>query len=131
MAQLEKAGITVYVSEAETIEAVWQEMRDLAKIFSVENIEEIVSEQSTRLEAVADKLGNVTEPKTVFVLDSFIGEKLYTAGSANIESAYITAAGGAKRLRRDIKGVGRGRAVGRSRGRSLVHHHPRLRGIKL
>lgn len=94
VAQLEKAGITVYVSEAETIEAVWQEMRDLAKIFSVENIEEIVSEQSTRLEAVADKLGDVTEPKTVFVLDSFIGEKLYTAGSSNIESAYITAAGG-------------------------------------
>ena len=82
VAQLEKAGITVYVSEAETIEAVWQEMRDLAKIFSVENIEEIVSEQSTRLEAVADKLGDVTEPKTVFVLDSFIGEKLYTAGSS-------------------------------------------------
>ena len=73
VAQLEKAGITVYVSEAETIEAVWQEMRDLAKIFSVENIEEIVSEQSTRLEAVTDKLGDVTEPKTVFVLDSFIG----------------------------------------------------------
>lgn len=94
VAQLEKAGITVYVSEAETIEAVWQEMRDLAKVFNVENIEEIVSEQSTRLEAVTDKLGEISEPKTVFVLDSFIGEKLYTAGSANIESAYITAAGG-------------------------------------
>ena len=87
VAQLEKAGITVYVSEAETIEAVWQEMRDLAKVFNVENIEEIVSEQSTRLEAVTDKLGEITEPKTVFVLDSFIGEKLYTAGSSNIESA--------------------------------------------
>ena len=94
VAQLEKAGITVYVSEAETIEAVWQELRDLGKVFLVDNIEEIVSEQCTRLEAVTDKLGEVTEPKRVFVLDSVIGDKLYTAGGTNIESAYIAAAGG-------------------------------------
>ena len=94
VAQLEKAGITVYVSEAETIEAVWQELRDLGKVFLVDNIEEIVSEQCTRLEAVTDKLGEVTEPKSVFVLDSVIGDKLYTAGGTNIESAYIAAAGG-------------------------------------
>ena len=121
VAQLEKAGITVYVSEAETIEAVWQEMRDLAKVFNVENIEEIVSEQSTRLEAVTDKLGEISEPKTVFVLDSFIGEKLYTAGSSNIESAYITAASGANAFGEISKAWD-----GRGRGRSLVHHHPRL-----
>lgn len=94
VAQLEKAGITVYVSEAETIEAVWQELRDLGKVFLLDNIEEIVSEQCTRLEAVTDKLGEVTEPKSVFVLDSVIGDKLYTAGGTNIESAYIAAAGG-------------------------------------
>lgn len=95
VAQLEKAGITVYVSEAETIEAVWQELRELGKVFLVDNIEELVSEQCTRLEAVSDKLGEITEPKSVFVLDSFIGDKLYTAGTSNIEAACITAAGGA------------------------------------
>ncbi len=94
VAQLEKAGITVYVSEAGTIEAVWQELRALGKVFLVDNIEEIVSEQCTRLEAITDKLGEITEPKSVFVLDSFIGDELYTAGSTNIESAYIAAAGG-------------------------------------
>lgn len=94
VAQLEKAGITVYVSEAETIEAVWQELRDLGKVFLVDNIEEVISEQSTRLEAITDKLGEITEPKSVFVLDSFIGDKLYTAGTANIENACISAAGG-------------------------------------
>ena len=85
----------MYVSEAETIEAVWQELRDLGKVFLVDNIEELVSEQCTRLEAVSDKLGEITEPKSVFVLDSFIGDKLYTAGTSNIEAACITAAGGA------------------------------------
>lgn len=94
VSQLEKAGITVYVSEAETIDAVWQELRDLAKVFNVENIEEIISEQSMRLEALGDRLGDVTEPKTVLVLDSFIGDKIYTAGGGNIESDCIAAAGG-------------------------------------
>lgn len=94
VAQLESAGICVYVSEAETVEALWQELRDLGKVFCVDNIEEIVGGQSMRLEALADRLGDVSEPKSVFVLDSFIGDKLYTAGSTNIESAYIAAAGG-------------------------------------
>lgn len=94
VAQLEKAGITVYVSEAETIEALWQELRDLAKVFNVENTEEIISEQSTRLEALTDRLRDVAEPKTVLVLDSFIGDKIYTAGGGNIESDCIAAAGG-------------------------------------
>lgn len=94
VAQLESAGICVYVSEAETIEALWQELRDLGRVFLVDNIEELVGEQSMCLEALADRLGDVSEPRSVFVLDSFIGGKLYTAGSSNIESAYIAAAGG-------------------------------------
>ncbi len=94
VAQLESAGICVYVSEAETIDALWNELRELGKVFLVGNIDALVSEQSVSLEALSGKLGDVSEPKSVFVLDSFIGDKLYTAGSSNIESAYICAAGG-------------------------------------
>ncbi len=92
--ELEKAGITVFVSEASDIESLFAEMRDLAKIFLVDSIEEIISEQNTQLEAVKNTLGNVTEPKKVFVLDSFISDKLFTAGGSNIETDCITAAGG-------------------------------------
>ena len=94
VAQLEKAGICVYVSEAETIEALWQELRDLGRVFLVDNVEELVSEQRQSLEALSARLGDIEEAKSVFVLDSFIGDKLYTAGSSNIESACISAAGG-------------------------------------
>ncbi len=94
VSQLESAGICVYVSEAETIEALWQELRDIGRVFLADNTEELISEQSLSLEALSDKLSGISESKSVFVLDSFIGDKLYTAGSSNIESAYITAAGG-------------------------------------
>lgn len=104
VAQLEKAGITVYVSEAETLSALWQDMRDLAKIFEVDNIESIISEQTTRLEAITAKLGDGADAdaKKVFVLDSFVGDKPYTAGAANIETAYISAAGGENIFGNDI-----------------------------
>lgn len=95
VSELQSAGITVYVSQAESFETLFKELRELAKIFLVENSESLVSQLSIRLEAVSDKLADVEEPRGVFVLDSFIGDKLYTAGSANMESACISAAGGA------------------------------------
>lgn len=92
---LREAGITVYVSQAESFETLFKELRELGRIFRVDSTEAAISQQSIRLESVSDRLGELTEPKSVFVLDSFIGDKLYTAGSANIESACISAAGGA------------------------------------
>lgn len=92
--ELEKAGITVYVSEASDFDSLFAELRDIGKIFLSDRTEQIISEQNTQLEAVKNALGEITEPKTVFVLDSFIGDKLFTAGSGNIETACIETAGG-------------------------------------
>lgn len=96
IAQLEKAGITVYVSEATDIDGIYKELHDIAKIFLVDSAKTVISGLNERIDAVSAKIvGDITEPKKVFVLDSFIGDELYTAGGTNIESAYITAAGGA------------------------------------
>ena len=89
---LEDAGITVYVSDAADLESLWGELRDLARIFGVD-AEELISSETARLDAVSEALNGV-EPKKVLVLDSLIGEKVYTAGGANIETAFINAAGG-------------------------------------
>lgn len=96
IAQLEKAGITVYVSEATDLDGIYNELRDIAKIFLVDSAESVISGLNERIDAVSGKIvGDITEPKRVFVLDSFIGDMLYTAGGTNIESVYIAAAGGA------------------------------------
>lgn len=92
--ELEKAGITVYVSEASDFDSLFAELRDIGKVFLSDRTEQVISEQNTQLEAVKNTLGEITEPKTVFVLDSFIGDKLFTAGSGNIETACIETAGG-------------------------------------
>lgn len=92
--ELEKAGITVYVSEASDFDSLFAELRDIGKLFLSDRTEQVISEQNTQLEAVKNALGEITEPKTVFVLDSFIGDKLFTAGSGNIETACIETAGG-------------------------------------
>lgn len=92
--ELEKAGITVYVSEASDFASLFAELRDIGKVFLSGRTEQVISEQNTQLEAVKNALGEITEPKTVFVLDSFIGDKLFTAGSGNIETACIETAGG-------------------------------------
>lgn len=92
--ELEKAGITVYVSEASDFDSLFAELRDIGKVFLSGRTEQVISEQNTQLEAVKNALGEITEPKTVFVLDSLIGDKLFTAGSGNIETACIETAGG-------------------------------------
>lgn len=92
--ELEKSGITVYVSEASDFDSLFAELRDIGKVFLSDRTEQVISEQNTQLEAVKNALGEITEPKTVFVLDSFIGDKLFTAGSGNIETACIETAGG-------------------------------------
>lgn len=92
--QLEDADITVFVSQAATLSELWQELRTLAKIFCLDDIDAFISQQTIRLEAVDGALGEISEPKKVFVLDSFIDDKLFTAGSGNIEIECIAAAGG-------------------------------------
>lgn len=92
VSELEDAGISVFVSEAATLDELWDEMRDLSRIFGID-AEELIKSETDRIDAVAEALGG-TEPKKVLVLDSLIGEQVYTAGSGNIETAYIEKAGG-------------------------------------
>lgn len=92
--QLEAAGIIVYISEATDFDSLLREMRDLCKVFLLDPAVE-VSELSTRLESLEASLDSEAEPKSVLVLDSFVGGMVYTAGGTNIETACIAAAGGA------------------------------------
>lgn len=92
IAELESAGITVFVSEAATLDDLWGELRDLGRIFGVD-AEELIKSETERIDAVTEALGDA-EPKKVLVLDSLIGEQVYTAGGGNIETAYIESAGG-------------------------------------
>ena len=91
---LEEKGITVYVNEATTYDELWLEINDLSRVFCIEITgDEIIKDQTDRIAAVEDKLKD-TEKVNVLVLDSFIGEKVFTAGGDNIETAYIASAGG-------------------------------------
>lgn len=92
VSELEDAGISVFVSEAATLDELWDEMRDLGRIFGVD-AEELIKSETERIDAVTEALGDA-EPKKVLVLDSLIGEQVYTAGGGNIETAYIESAGG-------------------------------------
>lgn len=91
---LENKGIIVYVNEATTYDELWMEINDLNRVFCLEDTgESVVNAQTDRISAVSEVVKDA-EPKKVLVLDSFIGEKAFTAGRANIETAYIASAGG-------------------------------------
>ena len=91
---LEDKGIIVYINEATTYDELWMEINDLNRVFCLEDTgDTVVKAQTDRISAVADVIKDA-EPKNVLVLDSFIGEKVFTAGRANIETAYIASAGG-------------------------------------
>jgi len=91
---LEDRGITVYVNEADDYNSLWEEITDLGNIFCVQDAaEEIIAEQTAAIEAISAVIYK-EEAVKVLVLDSFIGDKLYTAGGTNIETEYIASAGG-------------------------------------
>lgn len=91
---LEKKGITVYVSEADTLEEIWKEIRDIGSIFKVsESAESFIGSELQRMDNVSKLIGG-EEPVKVFVYDSVIGDMIYTAGALSLESKLIEAAGG-------------------------------------
>lgn len=91
---LEDKGIIVYVNEATTYDELWMEINDLNRVFCLEGTgDAVVKAQTDRISAVGEVVKD-QQPKKVLVLDSFIGEKVFTAGKANIETAYIASAGG-------------------------------------
>lgn len=90
---LEKAGITVYVMSDDSVGNMYSDIRTVAKIFGVSNAaEKLISADAAAVSAVSDALPE--EPLRVLVLDSFLGSKLYVAGSYGYENELISCAGG-------------------------------------
>ncbi len=91
--ELESYGINVYMNKATTMEEIYQEIRDIGKIFDIEDrAESFVEEQKARITSVHEKLDN-HEPVDVLVYDSG-GNGIFTAGGTNFETLLIELAGG-------------------------------------
>lgn len=90
---LEKAGITVFVMNDNSIGDMYGDIRTIAKIFEVSSeAEKLISDDAARISDISDALPE--EPLRVLVLDSFLGDKLYVTGSYGYENELISAAGG-------------------------------------
>ena len=90
---LEKAGITVFVSNCGDIGGLYEDIRTIAKIFEVsDTAEKIIAKDAAIISAVSEKLPE--EKLRVLVLDSFIDDLIYVAGSNAFENSIIEAAGG-------------------------------------
>lgn len=68
--ELESYGINVYMNKATTMDEIYQEIRDIAMIFDIEDrAESFVEEQKARITSVQEKLAD-HEPIDVLVYDS-------------------------------------------------------------
>ncbi|MGN7298684.1 ABC transporter substrate-binding protein [Ferdinandcohnia sp. SAFN-114] len=93
MDELESYGINVYMNKATTMDEIYQEIRDIGKIFDIENrAESFLEEQKARITSVKEKLAD-HEPIDVLVYDSG-GNGIFTAGGTNFETLLIELAGG-------------------------------------
>jgi ABC-type Fe3+-hydroxamate transport system, periplasmic component len=91
---LKEHGITVYSNSATSTEELYAEIRDIGKIFGVEEkAEEFIASQEERIAAVQKSVEG-EEKKTVFCYDSDTGAGVYTAGGSNIMTEFIEMAGG-------------------------------------
>lgn len=99
--QLESKGIncltiTGTLVEDETVEHVYQDIENLGKIFQVEDrAEALIADIKAQIADTQDKVKNIAEEDklTVFVLDSFNGNEIYTT-SSGLQSNLIELAGG-------------------------------------
>lgn len=88
--------ITGTIVEDETVEDVYTDIRNLGKIFKVEDrAEEVIKEIQDKIAATGEAVKSVKEEDKVkvFVLDSFKGNEIYTT-SRGLESNLIELAGG-------------------------------------
>ena len=92
-AMLEAAGILVMVNDAKSMVGIKTQLRDLCNVFCLDGRDkELMQAQSDAISAVAETVGD-TKPKKILVVDSFVGDKVFTAGGNNIETEYIKSAG--------------------------------------
>ena len=91
--EVKQYGMDVYVNSAASLEQQYQEIRDLGKIFGIEDrAEQLVKDQQERIAAVTEKLNGQT-PKKVLVYDSG-NDGVFTCSGTNFESLLISLAGG-------------------------------------
>lgn len=95
---LEQFDINAYLHEssttlAPTIDDIFQDIRNIAKIFRVESRgEELIEELTHDIEVIQERIGEVEEPLRVFVYDS--GEDAPFTATQNFMSELIRLAGG-------------------------------------
>lgn len=93
IAELEKAGINVYLNKASKLEEQYQEIMDLGKIFGVEEkAEAFVKEQKAKIEEINSKV-KAAEPVKVLVYDSG-NDGVFTCSGSNFATRLIELAGG-------------------------------------
>lgn len=86
-------GMTTYVNSSTTLEAQYQEILDLGKIFGIsERAQAFVADQRQRIAAVGERLAG-QDPVEVLIYDSG-RDGVFTATGANFESLLVEAAGG-------------------------------------
>lgn len=96
----ESNGIDVYVATSTyksgcTIEDTYQDIRNIAAIFRVEERgEEIVAEMQAKVDAVAEVVSQVEEPVTVLNITYCDETQAYSSGGTSLANALIEAAGG-------------------------------------
>lgn len=91
--ELEQFGINVYMNSASTLEEIYQEIRDIGKIFNIEDrAEAFIQQQKQRIQKVRDVVSK-QEPIKVLVYDSG-GNGVFTCSGTNFETLLIEQAGG-------------------------------------
>lgn len=91
--ELADYGINVYMNKAASFSDVFKEIRDIAKIFKVEDrAESFISNQENRINKVKETISNKDKVK-VLVYDSG-NNGIFTCSGSNYESLLIEQAGG-------------------------------------
>jgi iron complex transport system substrate-binding protein len=92
-AELDSYGMTTYIDKATSIEETYQEIRDIGKIFAVEDkAEAFIADQQARIKTVQDKIAGQTAPN-VLICDS-IDAGIFTASGVNYANLLLETAGG-------------------------------------
>lgn len=99
--ELESFGITAYVASATTMDAIYNEISDLGKIFGItDKTDAFIADQKNRIKTVQDKISD-KKPLKVLVYDSG-SSGVFTCSGSSFESKLITLAGG-ENLFNDLK----------------------------
>lgn len=104
--ELASAGIPAYIQESSTtpfptLENVYQDIRNIGRIFDVEErAENLIATMQKDVDRTVKQVGSVTKPLNVFVYDS--GEDKAVTAAGNYMSSLIALAGG-KNIFSDIE----------------------------